>query len=102
MKIKPYTPLTENDIGGFNSIDLDKMKIEELKVLQYRLEDLRYDMECNEPADSSSIEYRFWDRRLCKVEDFLDDVQDLIEKLGSAPGQRPVCSAFRNLPGTGS
>ena len=102
MKIRPWIPLTENDIGGFNSIDLDKMNMEELKALQYRLEDLRYDMECNEPSDPGSVEYRFWDRRLSKVEDFLDDVQDLVEKLEGAPCQKPAYAAFRSLPVTGS
>ena len=90
-----YIPLTENDIGGFNSIDLDRMTLEDLKELEYRLEDLRYDMECSEPADSGSIEYRFWDRRLCKVEDFLDSVQDLIEELEGPSVRRPVFAAYR-------
>ena len=88
-------PLTENGIGGFNSVDLDKMTLEDLRKLEYRLEDLRYDMECSEPADCGSIEHRFWDRRLCKVEDFLDSVQDLIGDLEAPAARRPVFAAYR-------
>lgn len=101
MKYKPSVPLTEMDIGDFNSMDLEKMSVNDLRALEYRLEDLRYEMECNEPADRGSVEYRFWDRRLCKVEDFLDSVQDLLEKLGDT-GNVPLYTAFRSLPVTGS
>ena len=74
-----YQPLAEDDIDDFQSIDLEQLDDEELKILQYRLEDLRNDMEDREPEDRRSEEYRSWDRRLSLVEDFLDSVQDLIE-----------------------
>ena len=101
MKYKASIPLNEIDIGDFHSIDLDKMSVNDLKALQYHLEDLRYEMECNEPADRGSIEYRFWDHRLCKVEDFLDSVLDLLEKLGEHTSG-PIYTAFRSLPVSGS
>ena len=74
-----YQPLADDDIDDFQSINLQQLDDEELKILQYRLEDLRNDMEDREPEDRHSEEYRSWDRRLSLVEDFLDSVQDLIE-----------------------
>ena len=99
-KIRPYIPLTDNDIGDFNSLDLDKMRIEELKALKYSLEILHYDMVLSEPADRNSIEYRFWKRRLTKAEDFHANVQNLLFVLRDVSFKGPVYNAFRYLPVT--
>ena len=79
MQAGPFEPLAVDDISRFASMDLKSMGRNELASLQYRLEDLRDDLEDREPADKSSEEYRLWDRRLCAVEDFLDRVLDRLE-----------------------
>ena len=102
IKIRPYIPLTDNDIGDFNSLDLDKMRIEELKALKYSLEILHYDIVLSEPADRNSIEYRFWKRRLSKAEDFHASVQNLLYMLRDVSFKGPVYNAFKYLPVMGA
>ena len=95
-------PLTEVDIGDFNSLDLDKMSVRDLTALQIHLEDLRCEIRHHEPADRGSIEYRFWSHRLFRVEDFLACVQRLRNKLGDDSPDKPVFLSLRHLPVTGS
>ena len=84
-KYKPYIPLTENDIGGFNSVDLDRMTAGDLRELKDQLEDLRNEMLSGEPEEWRGAEYRFWDLRLCRVEEFLEQVRDLLAKVSDGP-----------------
>ena len=77
LKIGSFVPLTENDIGDFNSLDLDRMDVAELEKLRSRLQALCCSLACSEPADRSGVEYRFWIRRLSKAEGFLFDLQHL-------------------------
>jgi len=100
MKHKAFIPLTEIDIGDFNSIDLYKTSVNELKALQYNLEGLRHEVQCNKPADPCSIEYRFWSQRLFRVDNYLYGVLDLLEKLGDQT-TGPKRTAFSSLPAPG-
>ena len=93
-----HIPLTEIDIGDFNSLDLDTMSVRDLKALRIHLEDLLSEILCTEPADRRSIEYRFWSHRLFRVESFLAGVQDLLGRLGNTAAKGPLCNAFRYLP----
>lgn len=94
VKAEPLNPLSEEDIEGFASMDPDTMSEDELETLQYRLEDLRDDMEDREPKDRTGEAYRTWDARLSAVEDFLDRVLDRLEELeesedaGTGTGQK--------------
>ena len=98
VRIRPWIPLTDVDIRDYNSLDLDTMSMDDLKKLRRGLEDLRCLMERCEPADHCSIEHRFWDRRLSKVDDFLGGILYLLERLGDTTSKGPVSAVFRRLP----
>ena len=78
IKAELLSPLAEEDIPSFASMDLEAMTEDKLEALQYRLEDLRDSMEDREPGDRTGD--RAWDTRLCEVEDFLDRVLDRLEE----------------------
>ena len=86
VRTEPYEPLTVNDIDDLSSMDLDKLDTDHLKDLMGKAEDLRDNLDDDEPDDDEpddedSEEYDLWEDRLSEVEDFIDRIQDRLDEL---------------------
>ena len=75
-------PLSEDDIDGLGSMDLEGMDRADLEDLLDRAENLRDDLEDLPPEEESSEEYALWDSRLFRLENFIDRVQERLDDPG--------------------
>ncbi len=80
VRAEPYEPLTVEDIDGFDSIVLEELDETSLEDLLDYAEELRDDLEDDEP-DNESEEHNLWEYRLCETENFIDRIRDRLDEL---------------------
>ena len=72
-------PLSEEDIDGLSSMDLDGKDRADLEDLLDSAEDLRDDLEDLPPEEESSEEYALWDSCLANLVNFIDRVLERLD-----------------------
>ena len=88
VRTEPLELLTPADIGSFDSMDLKSMDRDKVKCLLDQLEDLLDTLEEEEPEAEDSAAYKQWKEQVSATEDFMNEVQDCLDRLDeeSVPG----------------
>ena len=80
FKTAAWKPLTEEDIGGFRSMDLNRLNNAELEDLLDHLEDLLDVVEDGEPEDRQGEAYARWEYRLGETRSIIRRVLGRLEE----------------------
>ena len=83
-------PLTTDDIDGLCSMNLDELDKDRLENLMDKAEDLRENLEDEEPDDEASEAYGLWEDRLSEVDDFIDRIRNRLDDLDLLPSRAEI------------
>ena len=90
IRIGPCEPLTADDINNFKSMDLEELDETGLEDLLDKTEELRYDLEDEEPEDEQSKKHGLLEDNISETEDFIGRIQDRLDELEAKAEAQPL------------